>query len=557
MNILGIHDGHNATVALFQNDRITHVLSEERLSRKKNEGGFPKLALNRILQESALDPSQVTKVIFTTKRPHAEEWFEREKLLHRYREIFALHQTGTDRSVTLVLRLLRHVTLGKKKKTSCTDDAQRHAIRCEPLLVRGFLQTQIGVMDHHTSHAISAYFANHDFDHDVLALTNDGGGDGVCASVSVGRAGHLERVATVPVRDSFAALYARATFLMGMMPLEHEYKLMGLAPYADQKRAEPLAQQLLSYFEWPADEPLNWHLADQFISANYLGGHLKDVFYLQRFDVVAAAMQMFVERMTLRWVRQCIQHTNIRHLVLAGGLFMNVKLNQKILELPEVESLYVIPSCGDESTPLGACYDGAVRAGQPPQAIQPLRDLYLGPTYAEDDIKRAIQEMPSHRNVAVELMSSIPDVVSALLCQGNIVALYQGREEFGARALGHRSLLADPSQSGVIRQLNKMITFEVKRHYHDFAAATHPYDETTRTQVLLQEWDQTYYQIIEHFEQKSGKRGGVLNTSFNLHGYPIVSSPKDALEVFFKSGLQYLALGDYLISKTTSCDETH
>ena len=304
---------------------------------------------------------------------------------------------------------------------------------------------------------------------------------------------------------------------------------------------------------------------------------------MQRFDVIAATMQQFVEDVALQWIRNCIAETKIRHLALAGGLFMNVKLNQKILAFPEVDSLYVMPSAGDESTPIGACYWGATQEGVSPKTFEPLCDLYLGPTYDNHAIDEAVRALAKN-GVEIQTPESIEDAVAELLAQGEIIAWYQGREEFGARALGHRSILADPSRLEGISELNKaiknrdfwmpfagsmtdvqaarvlvnpkqhiapymVITFDIQEHADDFRATTHPYDETIRPQVVKKEWNPSYYQIIELFEKKTGKHGGILNTSFNLHGYPIVSSPADALEVFEKSGLRYLAIGSYLISK--------
>lgn len=584
MNIIGIHDGHNATVALLREGRITYAVSEERLSRVKNQGGFPARVLDRVLAETGLRPADIDKAIFTTNNVHNSTWFDRDLLLKRYRETMDYQPSAPG--IKSILGKFAVSRLGRWRPKARTPSVEQRAARFRPLLERGFSLAQIDTMDHHTAHAASAYFAHHDFDRDVLCLTNDGGGDGLCGSVSIGRAGQLQRLAEIPVRNSFAALYARATFLMGMMPLEHEYKLMGLAPYADQKKAELLAKQLLSYFEWPDEAPLMWRLSNQFGSANTLSAHLKKIFYLARFDVMAAAMQNFAEEMALRWVRNCVRETKTRHLVLAGGLFMNVKLNQKILALPEVDSVYIIPSCGDESTPMGACFWGAVQAGFPISQLKPLTDLYLGPTYSEAEIQSVVKNARTNATIQIEQPESISieEAVTNLLAQGKIVAWYQGREEFGARALGHRSILADPSRPELIRELNRsiksrdfwmpfagsltdkqaqeildnpkehqapymMMTFRIKNNFEEIRAAAHPYDETIRPQVVDQSWNPAYYRLMELFEQESGKRGGILNTSFNLHGYPIVSSPADALDVFLRSGLRYLAMGPYLLRK--------
>lgn len=588
MNILGIHDGHNATVALFRNNRVEFALSEERLSRRKNQGGFPLLALECILSQAKLSLDDIDRVVFTSNNSHKVEWYEREALIERYRKACELdsEKTTTLRSfISTIARTIKNKIISAGNTCSRVKEGRQH-IRFRPLLEKGLSENKIKTRDHHLCHAASAYYSQGDFKNKILCLTNDGGGDGLCATVSIGKEGKIECIASVDVRNSFAALYARATFLMGMTPLEHEYKIMGLAPYAYREKAEPLAEKIMSYYEWKSEEPLGWQLKDKFSASYNFSSELKRIFYLERFDIIALAMQLFVEKMALRWVKNCIQSTKIGRLALAGGLFMNVKLNKKILELPEVESVFIMPSAGDESTPFGACYYEAAESGLPLDSIEPLRTLYLGPCYQKQDVEEALRNFQFTNQVNIAEPSFLEDTIADLLCAGEIVAFYNEREEFGARALGARSILADPSRVTITRDLNKMIknrdfwmpfagtmtveqaeknleniknhfapymmmTFDAKVNIDGFRAATHPYDETIRPQVLKRSWNPKYYRIIELFEKKSGKKGGLLNTSFNLHGYPIVSSPRDALEVFDKSGLKFVALDSFLISKKT------
>lgn len=586
MNILGIHDGHNATVALFQGDRVTYALSEERLSRTKNEGGFPGRALDRVLAEAGVKPQEIARAVFTSNAPSVAGWRDRDAVLERYADTVrpeTLTELAPHRRLAYAARTIASRWLGGTARTAAKAHMAREA-RLQPLLDRGFSLEQIGTMDHHMSHAVSAYAAAHTYDADVLVLTNDGGGDGSCATVSIGRGGKLEHLASIAVRNSIAALYARATYLLGMMPLEHEYKLMGLAPYANPTAVAPYVDALVRAFTWPDNAPLTWTLDHRYPSANDFSAELLRIFHRVRFDVIAGAMQQFVERMALTWVQRCIRVTGVRRLALAGGLFMNVKLNQKILALPEVESLAIMPSCGDESTPLGACWWGAWSLGVHPDACAPLRDLDLGPVYDRAAIDAALATVRGNAAVTVTEPSDIADAVAERLAAGTIVAWYQGREEFGARALGHRSILANPAIPEVVHQLNAAIksrdfwmpfagsmteeqaatvlenpkahdapymitTFDVRAHREDIAAATHPHDHTIRPQVVRSEWNPLYHRLLTRFAERSGRRGGVLNTSFNLHGYPIVSSPEDAIDVFLRSGLTHLALGPYLLEK--------
>lgn len=588
MNVIGIHDGHNASVALLQNGRIVYALSEERILRRKNAGGMPGNAVRRLLQDMRLAPSDIDCVALSGTVAPRPTWYDRELIVKRYEEqcaagLWQKDGAPRERKESNLSQTARKLLRKLGQKSASDEYGERRGKEIELL---GFPAERVVSLDHHACHAAAAYYSQGDFDREVLCLTNDGGGDGLCASVNIGRNGLIERVAQTEQMHSFASLYARATFLMGMMPLEHEYKLMGLAPYGDNERAEAIKDKLLTCFVWDDAMPLTWRKKKDLPPTRLWGGLLRQLFDLKRFDVIAAAMQLFIEEMAIRWVRSCIRQSGIRSLALSGGLFMNVKLNKRILELPEVDSLFVMPSCSDESNCIGAAYLGAVSQGFPAIDVKPLRDLYLGAIYSDEQIEQAVRNCAGADGFTVSRPENMAEAVAELLAGGKIVARYAGREEFGARALGNRSILADPSKQGNIITINKMIkkrdfwmpfagsmtveqacrnltiikqhsapymimAFDPQENQHDFVAATHPYDETMRPQMLAEDWNPEYYRIITQFAQISGKQGGVLNTSFNLHGYPIVSSPEDAIEVFVKSGLTHLAIGSSLLMKKT------
>jgi carbamoyltransferase len=447
----------------------------------------------------------------------------------------------------------------------------------------GIPSARIEVVDHHRAHAASAYYGNGIYDRDILVLTNDGEGDELCASVSIGRAGKLRRVGAVARSESIGNLYAVVTFLLGMVPLEHEYKLMGMAPYADEKRADEVCRKLKALFTFDGASAYGWRRTEGTPDLFYSYSLLRELFEYDRFDWICGGLQRFVEEMLLQWVKHCIAATQIHDLALSGGVFMNVKLNKAIMELPEVDSLFVFPSCGDETNIFGAAW---LVASESPghEQIEPIREFYFGKGYDNESVKTAIDDFGFKSPVGCEYHEDIELRVAELLASGEIVARFRGREEFGARALGNRSILADPSNSDVIKVINSMIkcrdfwmpfatsmtekqaleclvnpkgipspymilTFDTTDRIRDFKAGAHPYDLTVRPQVVERDWNPSYYRLIEEFEHLSGKRGGVLNTSFNLHGHPLVSSPGDALDVFERSGLRYLAIENYLLSK--------
>jgi carbamoyltransferase len=306
-----------------------------------------------------------------------------------------------------------------------------------------------------------------------------------------------------------------------------------------------------------------------------------------RFDWIAGAIQKLTEEVLVKWIQRAIETTGIRNVCLGGGVFMNVKANSQIMYETPVEELRICPSAGDESTAIGSAYHGYKMLCEQ-NSIEfnprPIPNLYLGPSYCEEEIGSAIEETGLRKKYIVESIEDMTDQVAGLLAKGKIVARFSGRMEFGARALGNRSILADPSNMEIVKVLNKQIKqrdfwmpfaptiLEERQHdyiqnpkqieaphmvlafntnrlaWKELRAALHPYDNTCRPQILNEHSNKEYYDLVKKFEAITGI-GGILNTSFNLHGEPIVCSPKDAIQTFENSGLGYLALGNFLISK--------
>ncbi len=579
MKVIGIHDGHNSSVALFDSNRIVYTLSEERLARVKNKGGTPVLALVRLLSDMKLKPSDIDFVAVSGTAAPRPEWVERDLIMNRYREQADIYKGSKfNRLVKLIYKSILTFT---NKQDSYKKIEDR---RLKKIYNMGFVPSQIKFVDHHQCHAAAALYSGGDLTDNTLILTNDGGGDGLCGTVSVVKNSKIIRIAEIPQHDSFASLYSRATFNMGLVPLEHEYKIMGMAPYGDPERSSLICKKLIDFFEWPDDNKLLWSRSTNKSPTYLWGSKLEEIFRFRRFDDISMAMQDFVEFMTLTWVKNCLKETGAKNLVLGGGLFMNVKLNKLILELDKVEKVFIMPSCSDESNSMGAAYQIVSELMQEKLNILPLKDLYLGAIYNEDDILNTINNFDFGYEVSIEEHNDIEDTIASLISSGEIVARYWGREEFGARALGSRSILSDPRKLENIVEINKMIkqrdfwmpfagsmrsedaeknlynpkkhnspfmiiTFDTNDGVKNFRAATHPYDLTIRPQVVEKSKNPHYYKILNNFHKITGSNGGLLNTSFNLHGYPIVSSPLDAVNVFHKSGLKFLALDKYLLRK--------
>jgi carbamoyltransferase len=573
VDIIGLHSGHNAAAALVRDGALAFAIQEERLTRIKNQGGLPALALREILNHSSglNSNGHGLRIASSGKALIRTTWRRKEQI--------------QDYGVTapnLVDRIKG--TVRKSEILSELIDRMRtEQIRKNLRSLLTISSLEINRLEHHCCHAAAAYFGWGKTDEKVLVITCDGSGDGVCASVNVGYKGKIERLAEVEQTHSIGRLYANVTFLLGMVPLEHEYKLMGLAPYAEKSgEAIAIAETLEKLFVLEPKNPLVWR-RNGCGPMQYACETLAELFKRKRFDHVAGGLQIFVEKFLVRWIRNCIRETGISKVALSGGVFMNVKANQKILEIPELDELFIFPSCGDETNAIGSAW----LLYQQMSARQPraLEQFYLGNEVANDQVETTLQHHQFQNKVKITQVKDIEKDVAGLLARNEIVARFQGRMEFGARALGNRSILANPANANSVRIINEMIkcrdfwmpfapsvleeragdyfvkpkpmkapymiiTFDTRENKRDsFSAAIHPYDFTGRPQEVNEAWNPRYYRLLKYFECLTGE-GIILNTSFNLHGEPVVCSPDDALRVFDISGLKHLAIEDFLLTKT-------
>jgi carbamoyltransferase len=568
--VLGVHDGHNASAALLWDGRIEMALQEERLTRVKNQGDAPAGAVR-----AALD---VAKGAFSDERPlvvaldghymNYRQW-QRETIWRDY-----------TRCSNLGSRLKQSL------KTSAVDRAyqrRRAAERAEHLSAIGLRGGQLSPVEHHQAHAAAAYYTSPwgRTGEKVLVLTCDGSGDRLSATVSTGENGRLTRLARVSEHDSIGRLYALVTRWLGMCPLEHEYKVMGLAPYAAHScGAGTVARSLQALFEFTADG-LGWRRRKGVPSMSAAYEFLGTLLEGERFDHVAAGAQRFIETMLTRWVAGAVRETGIGRIACSGGVFMNVKANLTILELPEVQSMFVFPSCGDESNSIGAACFAAAQRGE---SIEPLGAIYYGDPITDGEAAQALEDVSPRARLRFDWIPDIERKVAHELAQGRIVARAKGAAEFGARALGNRSILARADSPSAVRTINEAIknrdfwmpfapavlAGRAARYYEKpkpvdspymmfafrtrperraaLAGAQHPYDFTTRPQEVQAENNPDFHRLLEEYESVTGE-AAVLNTSFNLHGEPIVYRARDAVDVFLRSGLEYMALANWWVQK--------
>ncbi len=566
MDIISIHYGHNATVGLMREGKLVALVSEERFAYEKNRSGFPHQSLKWIKEKFNVDLSEslvvlAGKEIYNVLPSGTFNYIKHRSLFWYITYLFP--------SIYPILRpLIRH-------KLSI-----QHAKR--KLHLKKLLKEQYGIenvlfVEHHACHAYTPlWFIDKKKDFSVITL--DGGGDGLSGSVWKWN-GKMERIETIDVKDSIGVMYSIVTQFLGMKALEHEYKVMGLAPYAKRKYAEKTYEK---YFK-SLIRVDGLKVKAKFPTSRF-SYYLREHLCGERFDNIAYGIQKLTEEVILKLVRNVVDALSIPNIATSGGVFMNVKANMLIAYM-NLNDVFFTPSAGDESNPIGAAYYAYMHHLKGNlNKIKPIKELYLGPSFSNDEIEEFIKKKELKRKYKVSYYKDIEGVIAELIAKGEVVARFAGRAEWGARALGNRSILADPSKMESFFKVNDQIKMrdfwmpfaptmlkeradeyienpykrkapymilafkstEEGRKY--FRAAMHQADKTLRPQILERSWNPEYYKIIKEFENITGI-GGVLNTSFNLHGKPIATFPWQALDVFENSKLKYLAIENWLIEK--------
>lgn len=581
-DIIGLSFGHDATVVILRDGTVDVALMEERTSRVKKYIGFPHTALAVVREKYPFRPKQTlfadgvehgiyiinTKedVVEYRKRLPSRTWFLKAVL-----ERFGLGELAYG-----TIRFLR----------SSFKSSPEPIVRA--FLGREFPGAPVTNVPHHLSHAWSTVYFMPDRTKKLLILTLDGEGDELCGSISLYENGTITPLHEFPKSNSLGLLYASCVDLLGMSRNEHEFKVMGLAPYAKPSSGEKVYEELRKILRFNPETMQLEGAFDMRRGTQYLIAH---EFFRYRFDSIAYGIQKLTEEIIKDMARAAIAKYGCSDLAVAGGVFMNVKANQYLREMPEVRSLVITPSAGDESIALGnAAFGYAKLHGGDLSGLKSIMNLYLGTEYADAEIKTAIDAY-DFGGTKVEVTYCDPgkgvtveERVADILAHNSVVGRFKGRAEWGARALGNRSILANPSSRDNVKLINEMIkgrdfwmpfatsllyerrndyleeaddflapymaiTFRTKPRAHtELIAALHPYDLTSRPQMVQKETNPEYHALISHFEQKTGI-GGILNTSFNLHGEPNVETPYDALRTFALSGLPHLAIGNYLLSK--------
>jgi carbamoyltransferase len=558
MHILGLSCFyHDAASCLICDGEIIAAAQEERFSGVKHDWRLPLSAIHYCLEEAGIGIKDLGLVVFYEK-----PFIKFERLLETF---ISTAPRGFRAFLDTIPSWLK-----------------------QKLWLPHILQKELGYSgkvlfaEHHMSHAASTFFTS-PFD-EAAILTIDGVGEWATASYGYGRGSRIILTHEMKFPNSLGLLYSAVTSYLGFTVNDSEYKVMGMAPYGKPQYCDRMLDTLvrieddgsirlnLRYFSFQYGRKMfNRRFKDLFGMEKRVPGSPMD----QRHFDVAASVQKITEEAVLSMARHVHRETRLKNLCLAGGVSLNCVANGRVLKEGPFENIYIQPASGDAGGAVGAAYLGYHHYLNNNERHQ-LKSLYLGPSYRSGEIRDyltkegiAFREMDEHKLV---------EETALLLSRGKVMGWFQGRMEFGPRALGNRSILADPRSPEMKDIINQKVKF--REEFRPFAPVTteedsstyfdidrpSPYmlltvpvksglipavthvDHSARIQTLVRENNPRLYSLLKEFEKLTGIPV-LLNTSLNVKGDPIAMTPSDALKCFFRSGMDGLALGDFLLLK--------
>lgn len=574
--ILGIGDHVDCGSALLVDGKVVAAVNDERLVREKMVFGVPRESIRTVMEMAGLGPDNIDAVAVGTKRQHLvpeytgcpDGWIELDRSPFK-QALFTV--------ASYVARFRGRIPGLERLFYALREPAYRY----RRWKLRRILREEFGIrapvrfVDHHYCHATAAYYSS-DFGPEASIFTFDGGGDGVCSKVFRVDGGRIREIHSIPSFDSLGTLYSYVTQVCGFKASRHAGKVTGLSAHG-----EPIYENVLdSILTFKEGSFRNVARVFFFSALKEIRRRLPPDF--TREDL-AASVQRHAERLTTSLVRYWMPATEHPDVCMAGGVNGNVRINQLIKELPEVRRCFVHPGMSDCGIGLGAAlayhYD---QDPMPPVDTCCLDDVYLGPSYGEDEMREALESS----GVEFRRPPSIEREVARLLAEGAVVARFDGRMEYGPRALGNRTIMYQPTDPSVNDWLNEAldrtefmpfapavleekaslcfegtecaertarfmtITFECTEWMKEHCPGVVHIDGTARPQLVREEDNPTFYQIIREYESLTGLPV-VINTSFNLHEEPIVCTPQDTVRAFELGHLDYLAMGPFLARNTS------
>lgn len=597
MIILGINFGHDCSVALIRKGKLVAAIEEEKVSRKKQDFGWPRKAIERLLHEHNLRPSDVDYVVFPSTNLSN---YGKQEITYRFTK------NQSDKKAEYRRRVLCYLGLSSNKA-----GRDNTAVFLKQLQKEGFSKAQIHAFNHHLAHAASAFYAS-PIDLDLI-ITSDGHGEESAFNFYKPTEQGIELLHSNDYTTSVGAFYSMITKLLGFRPTRHEGKITGLAAYGKPSTLLDEFRKLFEYrnnslCRFPFDQlahywneygiekqlsfsqKINLKTSEGPISLDYakrsyvLFEHLKKITNGFSKEDISFACQKVSEEITVNELKRVLQRHFPNRKVrvgLAGGVFANVRINQFIYETEGVDNVFVQPAMGDSGLAFGlaALADITLQKKEPNRRHYTFADTYHGPDYTQEipAFLAAIQDESE-----IERLKEPAKRIAQLLADNQVVGFWHGRMEWGPRALGKRSMILNTFDRTVNDSVNKRlsrtefmpfapsvldfmmktyipsyqadcpaadymtITYDVDPQYHDLLQAVVHVDGTARPQCVRRESNPYYYDILHEFYQLSGC-GAIVNTSFNAHEEPIVSTPEAAYKALKEDRIDCLIIEDYLI----------
>ena len=592
-SILGISAFyHDSAAALVIDGEIIAAAQEERFTRKKHDPGYPTNAVNYVLKSSGKKLSEIDYIVFYEK-----PFLKFERLLETY---VAFAPRGF-KSFSMAMPIWLREKLFQKKMLY--DQLKQHDTNFKDI-------NKILFSEHHFSHAASAFYPS-PFD-EAIVLTLDGVGEWATTTVGVGKGSELDIIKEIHFPHSIGLLYSAFTYYTGFKVNSGEYKVMGLAPYGEPKFKNLILEKLLDLKE-DGTFRLNmeyFNYATGFTMTNKKFSDLfgqpvrkPDVDLLTQFHMdIAASIQAVIEEIVIRLTRSLVKEYKINNLCMAGGVALNCVANGKLLKNNIVKNIWIQPAAGDAGGSLGAALAIWHKELKNERKIifpDSMKGSYLGPEYSEDDIISRLKKIGAVFETLTK--EKITEITADALSKGKAIGWFQGRMEFGPRALGSRSIIADPRSESMQKNLNLKVKYResfrpfapsvLKENASDWfeintdspymlfvanvkkektlemseeqkklfgidllnikrseiPAVTHV-DYSARIQTVYEETNPKYYKLIKKFN-KLTNCPVLINTSFNIRGEPIVNTPKDAFNCFMGTELDVLVIGNYYLEK--------
>ena len=601
MNIIGISAYyHDAAASLIVDGEIIAAAQEERFTRKKHDSSFPVNAISYCLLEGKISSKDISYVVFYDK-----PFLKFERLLETY---LAYAPRGFKSFITSLPIWLKDKLFQKTVLINALKDLLGKDIKWEEKLL---------FSEHHLSHAASAFFPS-PFE-SAAVLTMDGVGEWTTTSLALGNGNNLSVVKEIHFPHSIGLLYSAMTYYVGFKVNSGEYKLMGLAPYGEPKYAKLIKDHLIdikedgtfaldmSYFNYCTGLTMTNYKFD----ALFGGPPRKEESTLtQREMDLAASIQVVVEEVVLKLAKDVAKTTGMKNICLAGGVALNCVANGKLLKEKIFNRLWIQPAAGDAGGALGAALAAYhIMLNQPRKVIQgidAMKGSYLGPEFSQEDIIKRLTRC----GAVFEILSQdeVIEKAAKALANGKVLGWMNGRMEFGPRALGNRSIIADPRSPTMQKMLNLKIKY--RESFRPFAPSIlredvaewfeldddSPYmlivadvvkdkrrqmtaeeqslfgidklniprseipsvthvDFSARVQTVHKETNPRYYALIKRFKEITGCPV-LVNTSFNVRSEPIICSPEDAFRCFLGTGLDVLVVGNAILLKTEQTQAT-